>query len=75
MSRGCLCPIAAAHSGAGDVEIVTASRRDHSRSVALLWTLGACSYLRSGYAGGDQVGANAGGDHVGGVRAIRALRA
>jgi hypothetical protein len=69
-SRGCLCPPAAAHRGASDVEIMTASRRRRSRSEALLWCrLGACSYLLQANAGFDQVGATGGGDHVGGVRA------
>jgi len=44
-----ICPPAAAHSGAGDVEIVTTSRRRRSRPLPPpAGPLGACSYPRSG---------------------------
>jgi hypothetical protein len=76
LSRGWCCPAAAADGGAGDVEIVTASRRRRSRSEALLWGRSAlaatCVAANDGL---DQVGATGGGDHVSGLRAIRAKEA
>ncbi len=71
--RDRVCPPAAAHGGAGDVEIVTSSRRRRSRSVAPLRGLSALAVACvPANAGLDQAGATGGGDHVGGVRAIRA---
>ena len=59
-SRGWICPIGETHSGADDVEIVTASRRCRSHSVDFpVVPLGACSCLGSGNAGLDQAGATA----------------
>jgi hypothetical protein len=73
--RGCLCPGAAAHSGAGNVEIVTASRWRRARSVALRWCRSALAAICvPANAGLDHVGATGGRDHVGDVRAIRAIQ-
>jgi len=71
--RGSFCPQGAAHGGAGDGEIVTASRRRRSRSVALRWCRSALAATRvPANAGLGQVGATGGDNRVGDVRAIRA---